>query len=209
MYSDEAFDWRQRAAMLELQGRDLSDLASALAEQAGYRSNDPVYRISRVLQAMGASRERTAHEVWMTGHQTEATVRDEERARPDAERTDRIVQAGEAADRAAERIERAVRGIDWTARPTMEPAFSNIEKPRRVFPDARQHRALWRFWKALGLGGLGLAAFVAFTTLSGPESFGRDHRITSADMVPQSEWMAVSTPDDAPAPAATSGDRNP
>lgn len=208
MYQDDAFDWRQRAAMLELQGRDLSDLASALAEHAGYGSNDPFWKISRVLRAMGAARERTAHEIWMTGHETESTVRDEIRSISD-EHTDRIVRAGVTAERAAERIERAVSGIDWTPRPPMEPAFSAIVEPRRVFPDARQHRALWRFWKVLGLGGLGLAAYVAFTTLSGPESSPRDHPITAADMIPQREWMAVSTPVDGSAEPHNGGDRNP
>lgn len=74
---------------------------------------------------------------------------------------------------------------------------------------ARRRQVERRFWKTLGVGGLGIAALVAFTTLLGPESSRRDHPITAADMIPQREWMAVSTPADGSAPAATSGDSHP
>jgi hypothetical protein len=74
---------------------------------------------------------------------------------------------------------------------------------------ARRRQRERRFWRTLGLGATSLATFVAFTTLLGPDSSRRDHPITTADMIPQREWMAVSTPADTSSPAATSGDRNP
>lgn len=74
---------------------------------------------------------------------------------------------------------------------------------------ARRRKGERRFWKMLGLGGVALVALLAITTLLGPEPSRRDHPITTADMIPQREWMAVSTPADGSAAPDNGGDRNP
>ena len=176
--------------MLELQGRDLSDLASALAEQARYRSDDPLYRISRVLQTIGQSRERTAHEVWMTGHETERTVR-----------------AAERADRAAghtthpDMVEAVFKSTDCAA----EPAYTIKDEPDLEFRAADRLRSRRWLSRAAFAGAL---AFVAWfwwpSEFSSRAHSGNgivDHGLS------QREWMAVSPQDGELAPVRKTGAR--
>lgn len=184
MYSDDNFDWRQKAAMLELQGRDLSDLASALAEHAEYNVDDPVYRISRVLRAFGQSRERTAHEVWMTGHQTEQSVRAAERAKRAADQP----RYPSVVDPVLKRTDRAA-----------ERAYSITDK--RDFETRAANRVRSRRWlsRAAVAGALACIAWVwwpsEFSSRAHSGNGIVDHSLS------QKEWIAVNPEDGELAPA--------
>lgn len=74
-------DWRQRVALLRIQAEDLGGMASALAEQGNYRSEDPIFKVSVILRQLCERRQAAADELTALG---EATDR-EERARTDAQ----------------------------------------------------------------------------------------------------------------------------
>lgn len=176
--------------MLELQGRDLSDLASALAEHAEYNIDDPVYRISRVLRAFGQSRERTAHEVWMTGRQTEQSARAAERA-------------ARAADQAKypSVVEPVLKRTDRAA----EPAYTITDEPNFEFRAADRVRS--RLWlsRAAVAGALACIAWVwwpsEFSSRAHSGNGIVDHGLS------QKEWMAVGPQDGELAPVRKTGAR--
>ena len=53
-------DWRRRVALLRIQAEDLGGMASALAEEGNYRSEDPIFKASVVLRQLCERRQAAA-----------------------------------------------------------------------------------------------------------------------------------------------------